>query len=649
LPSQSQSSRNLLSSMPDGCKSCAVFSRSEAQLEDTSVESAYVFAGGSYGDVSLYDLRFMSSDTTKVVQTYRPSCFGKNVTISISGIDVSRDKRELLISYENDQVYTFPILPFVSTAGPSIEELVQYTLPIEQSQQSKLKQPELAAYGAHLNRLTFLKNAKYAGPSDEYICTGSDSGHAWIYEKATGAVVSLLRADKTTCNGIVPHPHLPLFVTYGIESTAKLWCATTPVNDEIDDSDLGRSNYFKQKKYEISALAQEWENCQSKIARLDELNSHEGGDDVTIFVPSEIVSRDIDNDDDPYENFLFGAGGGGNRGTFNPVRIGNDLRNLPEVLRDNYFTCANAVATDEEPPVRCGLKELRRRVSLIRLHHQCQQLGLKIDPNRPWILRPSDFIKQHFETEERRHTFYGNVADLIPDCPSDLICFDPNFAKNRQPCGAAFNVICYQVFFLEQYSRRLNSLGYTSVDNFIDINDSCSQHDDKDAPKKIDISPKKCMPNNAIPGRAGDANSLTDVTKPWDGLHEIILNLKHEGNTALKAGLTNLAAHYYDKAIQYCALGFMDFPAGSAEFIQINQTLLNKDGWVSTRWTPLLKTFVSIRLNLSIVMLKEEMKNIRGACAQAKLALHDLNPFTLSKGKVFYAKKSRRNREITSR
>ncbi len=60
------------------------------------------------------------------------------------------------------------------------------------------------------------------------ICTGSDSGHAWIYEKASsncntvssplsqfltdykfttsskksGSVVSLIKADTMTCNGI---------------------------------------------------------------------------------------------------------------------------------------------------------------------------------------------------------------------------------------------------------------------------------------------------------------------------------------------------------------------------------------------------------------------------------------------------------------
>lgn len=48
--------------------------------------------------------------------------------------------------------------------------------------------------------------------------------------------MSLLKADESTCNGIIPHPTLPIFVTYGIASTAKLWRATVPVSDEDDDS-----------------------------------------------------------------------------------------------------------------------------------------------------------------------------------------------------------------------------------------------------------------------------------------------------------------------------------------------------------------------------------------------------------------------------
>lgn len=83
---------------------------------------------------------------------------------------------------------------------------------------------------------THSQNAKYAGPRDEYICTGSDSGRAWIYEKTSGAVVSFLNADHSTCNGVIPHPSLPFFITYGIDSTAKLWRATVPVDSELDDS-----------------------------------------------------------------------------------------------------------------------------------------------------------------------------------------------------------------------------------------------------------------------------------------------------------------------------------------------------------------------------------------------------------------------------
>lgn len=83
-----------------------------------------------------------------------------------------------------------------------------------------------------------LQNAKYAGPMDEYICTGSDSGRAWFYERATGTVAAFLAADQSTCNGVIPHPTLPFFVTYGIDSTAKLWRATTPVDRDADDSPL---------------------------------------------------------------------------------------------------------------------------------------------------------------------------------------------------------------------------------------------------------------------------------------------------------------------------------------------------------------------------------------------------------------------------
>ena len=170
-----------------------------------------------------------------MVQNYRPSCFPDEVDVSISGIDLSRDKKELLVSYENDQIYTFPAFPNHSnSSNVSIEDLMAMSSKVAES---PLKMNHhFASYGGHLNRFTFLKCAKYAGPNDEYICTGSDSGHTFIYDKHTSGVVSLLKTDRSTCNGIIPHKTLPFFICYGIDSTAKLWRASLPARDEDDDS-----------------------------------------------------------------------------------------------------------------------------------------------------------------------------------------------------------------------------------------------------------------------------------------------------------------------------------------------------------------------------------------------------------------------------
>jgi hypothetical protein len=56
--------------------------------------------------VALYDLRMTDGTSSKIVQQYRPRCFGADATVSVSGLDISKDKKELLVSYENDQVCT---------------------------------------------------------------------------------------------------------------------------------------------------------------------------------------------------------------------------------------------------------------------------------------------------------------------------------------------------------------------------------------------------------------------------------------------------------------------------------------------------------------------------------------------------------------
>lgn len=91
--------------------------------------------------------------SSKVVQKYCPRGLSLADMVSVSGLDLSRDGQELLVSYESDQIYTFPVFPSsTSSAGPTADEIGKL---IEAGERKVL--PELACYGGHLNRYTFLK------------------------------------------------------------------------------------------------------------------------------------------------------------------------------------------------------------------------------------------------------------------------------------------------------------------------------------------------------------------------------------------------------------------------------------------------------------------------------------------------------------
>ena len=94
-------------------------------------------AGGSSGDVTLFDLRMSDAASNKVIQRYRPSGINTE-SVSVSGLDISKDKRELLVSYENDQVNNVqlsssssrngPFTQTISLPGVHLETHLRYTL-----------------------------------------------------------------------------------------------------------------------------------------------------------------------------------------------------------------------------------------------------------------------------------------------------------------------------------------------------------------------------------------------------------------------------------------------------------------------------------------------------------------------------------------
>uniref|UniRef100_A0A1B6DJ89 WD repeat-containing protein 55 homolog n=3 Tax=Clastoptera arizonana TaxID=38151 RepID=A0A1B6DJ89_9HEMI len=83
------------------------------------------------------------------------------------------------------------------------------------------KPPVKMKFTGHRNARTMIKEATFWGR--DYVLSGSDCGHVFIWDRYTAQLVMLLEADHHVVNCIQPHPFLPLLATSGIDYDVKLW------------------------------------------------------------------------------------------------------------------------------------------------------------------------------------------------------------------------------------------------------------------------------------------------------------------------------------------------------------------------------------------------------------------------------------------
>ena len=63
-------------------------------------------------------------------------------------------------------------------------------------------------HAGHLNSDT-VKGVSFMGLADEYVVSGSDCGHVYIWSKHDGRLQKLLKGDRRVVNCLEPHPYLP--------------------------------------------------------------------------------------------------------------------------------------------------------------------------------------------------------------------------------------------------------------------------------------------------------------------------------------------------------------------------------------------------------------------------------------------------------
>ncbi|XP_059626728.1 protein ALTERED SEED GERMINATION 2-like [Cornus florida] len=180
----------------------------------------YFAVAGSDEYARVYDIRKYqwdsSSNLGRPVNTFYPRHSIQNPDVHITGLAYSNTS-ELLVSYNDELIYLFQKNMGL---GPAPSSLSHEDL-------QKLEDPQV--YVGHRNSQT-VKGVSFFGPNDEYIMSGSDCGHIFIWKKKGAELVRLMVGDENIVNHLEPHPYMPVLATCGIENNVKLWA---PMSNDV--------------------------------------------------------------------------------------------------------------------------------------------------------------------------------------------------------------------------------------------------------------------------------------------------------------------------------------------------------------------------------------------------------------------------------
>ena len=77
-------------------------------------------------------------------------------------------------------------------------------------------------YKGHCNTRT-VKDVNFYGLDDEYVVSGSDDGHFFLWDRKTTQIVNILEGDGEVVNVVQGHPYEPMIACSGIDSTVKIF------------------------------------------------------------------------------------------------------------------------------------------------------------------------------------------------------------------------------------------------------------------------------------------------------------------------------------------------------------------------------------------------------------------------------------------
>ncbi|KAI5086808.1 DDB1- and CUL4-associated factor 8, partial [Silurus meridionalis] len=151
----------------------------------------------------IYDQRKINeNENNGVLKKFCPShLVSSESKMNISCLVYSHDGSELIASYNDEDIYLF---------DSSHSDGADYR----------------QRYKGHRNNAT-VKGVNFYGPCSEFIVSGSDCGHIYLWDKHSARVVQFMEGDRGgVVNCLEPHPHLPGLATSGLDHDVKLWAPT---------------------------------------------------------------------------------------------------------------------------------------------------------------------------------------------------------------------------------------------------------------------------------------------------------------------------------------------------------------------------------------------------------------------------------------
>ncbi|XP_068632951.1 DDB1- and CUL4-associated factor 8 isoform X2 [Battus philenor] len=144
----------------------------------------------------------------------------------------NHDGTQLLGSYNDDDIYLFDAKRDVHDKDNTREDIAGYE----------------RRYSGHLNSATF-KGVAFFGPRSQYVVSGSDCAHVYVWQTESEALVQWLKADNSgVVNCIEAHPRFPVLATSGLDKDVKIWIPKSQTDPEYEGMEkVIRENSMRQR------------------------------------------------------------------------------------------------------------------------------------------------------------------------------------------------------------------------------------------------------------------------------------------------------------------------------------------------------------------------------------------------------------------